>query len=813
MRHTKVIKALFSLVLLVALLLSFNCTRTWAADPLETTTSDDGFQAQWMIDQSKVISTNMTVNQFPTNYKFGNYQRYDKVKHYGLVHKTLKAKDIKANQEGLGFDQPLILTFKGAVLKDDLSRTDLKVTISLTEDMKAVATTITKPQQAAFWEALYIDDTGSPKISFYPCAVWDADYPQNMLGATQMIPHVPHCEYDVTLEAVGATGQGILYGSGLTLGQVDTLNGPQQYYIGGKPAPYSESYLLGDPSIHKVLLSQNSVLKVDGTRLYPDSKEYGEASAFSAIVDATNHFKVRTGVSPIVSGIIESQTFTITSSADAGSEFQVTGNATLTYGKYFAPTYKAVAKPGYRLTKITVDGEETDLTADNAVVTEYEYAFDPLRANRNIQVVSEKAPQVSYQYKDNEGNDLPDEVLNAVDSVPETKRVPMGSDVPTPQLTKTSYDMLDGSGTWSLKTTPPDLTNVTEDTTQTYIWEFIPNHKVTYEYVSGTPGKVLPQEVVALTPQEAKVKHLADYTSLQPVKTKVETPYGAWVFQGNDHESFTQVAEDKQVIGTWVFEKAKIDISVTKVWDDKNDQDKIRPNEITVQLLADGKAVDGKVARLTENNQWKAIFINLDKFENETKITYSIKETNVPEGYTANLTGDMQSGFTLTNSHTPTPPAPPTPKKINISVTKVWDDKDDKDKMRPNEITVQLLADGKAVEGKTIRLTKASQWKAIFTDLDGFEGDRKISYSVAEIKVPEGYTASLTGDEQKGFTLTNSHMPKTKATISQTKTTAQTQKLPKTGEGGLLSAQATPILLVAGGVLTLIRKRKKSDSK
>lgn len=665
MKRRGLSKAWVSFILSFALLLGFGYIQAWAANPLETTTSDDGFEAQWMIDQSKVVSTNMTVNQLPSNYQFGNYQDYTGAKHYGLVHKTHMAKDIHVGQADLGFDQPLILTFKDAVLKDDLTRSDLKVTINLTEEMKAVDKTNTPQKQAAFWEALYIKDVGSPKISFYPSPVWDANYAQG-LGKGAVIYHVPHCEYDVTMEAVGATGQGILYGSGLTLGQKDSLAGDQQYYIDGKPAPYSESYLLGDASIHnKVLLSQDSVLKVDGTRLYPDYNQAGVASAFSALVDAKSNFQVRTGVSPIVSGIIESQTFTITSSADAGSEFQVTGNATLTYGKYFAPTYKAVAKPGYRLTKITVDGKETDLTAGNAVVTEHQYSFDPLRANRNIQVASEKAPQVIYQYKDTEGNDLPEEVLNAVDPVPTKKMVPMGSDVATPQLERPSYDMQDGSGTWSLKTTPPDLTNVTEDTIQTYIWEFLPNHKVTYEYVSGTPGKALPQEVTDLTPQEATVKHLADYTSQQPLKTKVETPYGAWVFQGNDHDSFTKVTEDKQVIGTWIFEKAKIDLAVTKVWDDKNNKDKIRPDEVTVQLLADSKPVEGKTLTLKKDNQWKGAFTDLDEFENETKTAYSVEETKVPEGYTVKITGDMQNGFTLTNSHTPkaktTPPQPKVP--------------------------------------------------------------------------------------------------------------------------------------------------------
>ena len=104
----------------------------------------------------------------------------------------------------------------------------------------------------------------------------------------------------------------------------------------------------------------------------------------------------------------------------------------------------------------------------------------------------------------------------------------------------------------------------------------------------------------------------------------------------------------------------------------------------------------------------------------------------------------------------------PTPKKINIQVKKVWDDQDDKDKKRPMEITVQLLANDQPVEGKTLQLTAGNQWTARFEGLDEkLTTGTEIVYTVEETQVPDGYTASISGDAKTGFTITNSHTPTT----------------------------------------------------
>ena len=57
-----------------------------------------------------------------------------------------------------------------------------------------------------------------------------------------------------------------------------------------------------------------------------------------------------------------------------------------------------------------------------------------------------------------------------------------------------------------------------------------------------------------------------------------------------------------------------IDISGAKTWDDANDQDGLRPESITVHLLADG--VEKAKKTVTEQDGWNWTFASLPKYEN-----------------------------------------------------------------------------------------------------------------------------------------------------------------------------------------------------
>lgn len=57
-------------------------------------------------------------------------------------------------------------------------------------------------------------------------------------------------------------------------------------------------------------------------------------------------------------------------------------------------------------------------------------------------------------------------------------------------------------------------------------------------------------------------------------------------------------------------------------------------------------------------------------------------------------------------------------KKTSVKVTKAWADAEDRDHLRPRSVKIQLLADGKPVEGKVLTLPQNGKWEGFFTDLN-----------------------------------------------------------------------------------------------
>ena len=177
----------------------------------------------------------------------------------------------------------------------------------------------------------------------------------------------------------------------------------------------------------------------------------------------------------------------------------------------------------------------------------------------------------------------------------------------------------------------------------------------------------------------------------------------------------------------------KIQITGSKVWDDKDDQDGIRPESVVVNLLANGKDTD-KSATLTKENSWAFSFKDLDTYDKDGKaISYSVVEPAVPEGYSCSITGSQDKGFTVTNTHKPA--------ERTINVTKSWIDNNNGRGLRPSSITVNLLANGTKVKSLALTADKDGNWKGSFGSVPVNAGGKAISYTVTEDEV-EHYQAT-----------------------------------------------------------------------
>ncbi|MGT2642000.1 Cna B-type domain-containing protein, partial [Streptococcus sinensis] len=210
---------------------------------------------------------------------------------------------------------------------------------------------------------------------------------------------------------------------------------------------------------------------------------------------------------------------------------------------------------------------------------------------------------------------------------------------------------------------------------------------------------------------------------------------------------YSSDTSDGSTTFTNVYTPAKTQVPVKKVWNDADNQDGKRPESITVKLLADG--VDtGQTRELNAANNWEETFTNLDADKGGTPITYTIAEVSVPAGYTSVLTGDATTGFTITNRYNPA--------ETNVSVTKVWEDGNNQDGLRPTKIIVNLLADGAKVETKEIQAAQDGSWTAAFTGLAKYKNGQEIQYTVTEEAV-DGYIPEITADTATSFTIKNTH--------------------------------------------------------
>ena len=218
------------------------------------------------------------------------------------------------------------------------------------------------------------------------------------------------------------------------------------------------------------------------------------------------------------------------------------------------------------------------------------------------------------------------------------------------------------------------------------------------------------------------------YTVTEDAVTDYETTYS------DDHLSVTNKHEPSVVEKT-----------VLKVWEDNEDQDGLRPESISVQLLANGKAY-GEAVTLNEDNEWTYTWTELPEKANGETITYTVDEISEIAEYTTTYS-TSEDTFTITNKHTPG--------EVEKTVLKVWEDNEDQDGLRPESISVQLQADGKDY-GDAVTLSEENSWTYTWEKLPEKAEGKAITYTVKELEAIEGYTTTYSEDT---FTITNTHKP------------------------------------------------------
>ncbi len=186
-----------------------------------------------------------------------------------------------------------------------------------------------------------------------------------------------------------------------------------------------------------------------------------------------------------------------------------------------------------------------------------------------------------------------------------------------------------------------------------------------------------------------------------------------------------------------------INLPIEKVWLDGNNQDGIRPEEITVNLIADGEKIDTVTITANKEGKWLHTFTKLPKYNNGKEIKYTFSEEAV-EGYEVSYKGNI-----IENTHNPS--------EKSITVNKVWNDSNNNDGIRPNQIEVKLI--GKVgndeVYSATAIIKEEENWTYTFDKLPEYNNGSIISYTLEETLI-EGYTTNIE-ESEKTFTITNTH--------------------------------------------------------
>lgn len=230
-----------------------------------------------------------------------------------------------------------------------------------------------------------------------------------------------------------------------------------------------------------------------------------------------------------------------------------------------------------------------------------------------------------------------------------------------------------------------------------------------------------------------KVTDLPGYEGGQSVKYNVQVPEDAQ--RELAAAGYTVTVQDN-IIHLYYTPKTG-EIGMKLYWSDDDDNDGYRPDSVAAELYANGAAT-GKTIDLNRTNDWSATWTDLDVHYVDgtttgTDVVYSVV-VETPSGYTVayepeSTTIEANELLYVRLTHEGD--------TADVPVTIYWNDASDNDHKRPETLTVQLLADGQEVVGRTLTLDasdaseSADAWTGAFEDMPVYGGDgEKIYYSL-----------------------------------------------------------------------------------
>ena len=216
-----------------------------------------------------------------------------------------------------------------------------------------------------------------------------------------------------------------------------------------------------------------------------------------------------------------------------------------------------------------------------------------------------------------------------------------------------------------------------------------------------------------------------------------------------------------------IYQVKQIKVSLTN--------DELKETAKSIDLLSNGSIIGGAI--LEEANNWTYTFLfNLDK---DSKVNMSIRERLDSNGvvhlanYTIKESEVRYYLSSVSSNSTSINPLMPSKTKffddteekitssikitnklelINLTVSKVWEDKGDFYGKRPSDVTINVFQNGEIVN--SIVLNKDNGWKFELKNLPKYDNGKLINYSIDEVNITY-YHYKIEENGDYSFTVTN----------------------------------------------------------
>ena len=569
----------------------------------------------------------------------------------------------------------------------------------------------------------------------------------------------------------------------------ETINGADAHFVGTwdfTPAPTykaTHEFVSGTagkelPQAVKDLLPADKPDLADGTKATPTQPAKTEVQTADGTWTFKSYDKAEETINGTDAHFVGTWDFTPNPTYKATHEF-VSGTAGKELPqevKALLPSDKSDLADGTKTTPTQPVKTEVETSDGTWIFKSYDKAEETINgADAHFVGTWDYTPAPTYKathefVSGTAGKELPQEVKALLPT--DKSDLADGTKTTPTQPVKTEVETSDGS--WSFQSYDKNEAIINEaDAKFVGTWTFVakpspaPTYKSTHEFVSGTAGKELPQEVKALLPSDKS--DLADGTKTtptQPVKTEVETSDGTWSFQSYDKNEATINGADAKFVGTWTFVAKSSPAPTYKVTHEfvSGSASKELPQEVKSLLPADKPDLaDGT----------KAIPTQLVKTEVKTADgTWTFKSYDKNEETINGADAHFVGTWTFAADST------------TLTGSVIWIDNDNGAGRRAQSVLVHLLADGQDT-GISVTVDEAMGWKYSFENLPRFKDGKEIVYSVREDEV-EGYS-----NQAEGMNVTNRLL-----VDAQVKEIGKKRILPKTG-------QDTSIWMLILGFLTL----------